>query len=170
MRNKRPPEVNVLFKLLKKVLKDNRFSPNKYAVFGSGPMGIRGLHVINDVDVIVTKDQFEAIAARHGWEPHEHGIRRIMLYGDKIEILDGWHPMIAPLDELIAKAEIINGLRFVRLDRVLEWKMKRRKPKDTEHIRKICAYMRHKGDPCACKRLEQALHKEKAPQVATEPT
>ena len=116
-----------------------------YAVFGSGPLGIRGLHVINDVDVIVTASLFAELEARYGSEDHEHGIRRIMLFGDDIEILNGWYPPIAPIEQLIAEAETIDGIRFVTLERVLEWKQKRGKPKDTAHIALIAQYLAEQG-------------------------
>lgn len=73
----------------------------------------RGLHSINDVNVIVAKDLIAELELRYGAEDDE--------YHSDVGILDGGTPHSA-IGYLLAEAEEIDGLWFVMLDRGLEWK------------------------------------------------
>lgn len=111
----------------------------KFAVFGSGPMGVRGLRDMRDVDVIVAPDLFAELGSRYPVEDHDHGLHRIQI--GRVEILDGWYPDVGPIEALIAGAEIIEGLPFVTLDKVIEWKSKYGRPKDGPDLEAIQAYL-----------------------------
>lgn len=105
----------------------------QYAVFGSGPMGIRGLREIRDVDVIASPALFSELTTKYPVEDHEHGLHKIQI--GHVEILDGWYPKVGELEDLIASAEKIDGLPFVRLEKVLSWKQAYRRDKDDKDIR-----------------------------------
>lgn len=107
-------------------------------------MGVRGLREIDDVDLIVTKSQWDALASEHQVLPHEHGIDRLQI-GD-VEVLSGWYPDVGPVGELIANAEMIDGLPFVRLGKVVEWKTKYGRPKDVEDLQRIRSFLSTSGD------------------------
>lgn len=109
----------------------------QYAVFGSGPMGVRGLREIGDVDVIASPALFAKLATKYSAEDHEHGLHKIQI--GRVEILDGWYPKVGEVDELIASAEIIEGLQFVQLDKVLAWKQAYGRAKDEKDIQLLRA-------------------------------
>jgi nucleoside phosphorylase len=111
----------------------------KFAVFGSGPMGVRGLRDMHDVDVIVAPELFAELASRHLVEDHDHGLHRIQI--GRVEILDGWYPDVGPIEALIADAEIMDGLPFVKLDKVIEWKSMYGRLKDGADIEAIQHYL-----------------------------
>jgi hypothetical protein len=112
--------------------------PEQFVIFGSGPMGVRGLREIRDVDVIVAPALFAHLATRYPVEDHDHGLRRIQV--GNVEILDGCYPDIGPIDQLIAGADIIDGLPFAKLEKVLEWKGKYGRDKDRADIEAITRY------------------------------
>jgi tetratricopeptide (TPR) repeat protein len=112
-----------------------------FAVFGSGPMAVRGLREVSDLDLILTEGLWEDLAAGHQPVDHGHGLHCIRI-GD-IEILDGWYPDVGDRHELIAEAELYHGIRFVRLEKVLEWKHLRNDEKDRRDIVLINEWLGH---------------------------
>jgi len=117
--------------------------PGQFAVFGSGPMGIRGLRHIQDVDIIVRPELWQKLAAQYPVQDHEHGLKRIQI--GNIEILNGWYPDVGPIEELVDESEIIADIPFVRLHSVLQWKRLRGQPKDINDIELIEEYFKRGG-------------------------
>lgn len=106
--------------------------PNQFAVFGSGPMAIRGLREMHDVDVIVTGALWRELETKYTPQKHEHNLLKIQI--SRVEILSGWHPDVGSVKALISNAEWIEGFPFVRLEKVLEWKRKFKRDKDLPDI------------------------------------
>lgn len=127
---------------------------DQYAIFGSGPLGVRGLRDITDVDIIVTPELFAKLAVETPAIDHAPGVRRIQR--GNIEILDAWSPSVGPIPDLIADAEAIDGLSFVRLDKVLAWKRLANRPKDALDIARIEGYLAG-GHPTTALRMEEFL-------------
>ena len=107
-----------------------------YAVFGSGPLAVRGLIPrANDLDIIC-RDEVWAVVSRLG------DVRYLPDYNvSVVELADGaltfgreWKIGDFDVDELIATAEIIDGLPFVRLDHVVRYKRIRCSEKDLQHL------------------------------------
>lgn len=109
----------------------------KFAVFGSGPMAVRGLRKLNDIDVIAKSDLWEELALKHGIDNKEKGLIKI----GEIEIFKSWTKLDVFVDELIDIADLFNGIRFVKLKYVLEWKRNMGRPKDLEDIKLIEDYL-----------------------------
>ncbi|MCA1832293.1 MAG: hypothetical protein ABR548_10390 [Actinomycetota bacterium] len=110
-----------------------------WAIFGSGPLAVRGLRDPRDLDVIVTEELWSQLTKRYNAHLHENGLSRIQV-GD-IEILSGWHPPLSKsVSQLIEEAELIEGIPYVRLDQVLEWKRLRASDKDIVDISLIEAH------------------------------
>lgn len=42
-------------------LKKLNLSPNQYAIFGSGPMAVRGIRKIKDLDVVVKDEPYKEL-------------------------------------------------------------------------------------------------------------
>lgn len=110
--------------------------PQGYAIFGSGPLAIRGLIPrSNDLDIICRKEVW-TIVSRLG------DVRYLPEYDvSVVELADGtltfgteWKIGDFDVDELIETAEIIDGLPFVRLDHVVRYKRIRSSEKDLQHL------------------------------------
>lgn len=133
-----------MFKDLLEKVKQLNLSPGNFAIFGSGPMGVRGIRECKDVDIIVTDDLFDDLSKNTDWES---GVTDA--YGDKylrvgdIEIWQNWRPEDWDIGALIKNAEIIDGLPFVKLEKVLKWKEMIGRDKDKKDIELIRNYLRN---------------------------
>ncbi len=111
----------------------------KYAVFGSGPLGIRDIVECHDLDVIVTNELFSKMR-----QDLRFVIKRkdndIYLDYDGIELWYTWRPGDWDVEGLILGAEIINELPFVLLGFVVIHKMMNGREKDWEHLKLLGDY------------------------------
>ena len=119
-----------------------------YAVFGSGPLIVRGIvEPANDLDVICRGTAWE-LAAGLGELVllPEHGVTIASLFDGAITVGTEWAIGTFEIDELIDTAEIIDGLPFVRLEHVAAYKRLAGRPKDLHHLELLAAYeARHGG-------------------------
>jgi hypothetical protein len=107
-----------------------------YAVFGSGPLLVRGvIDDAGDLDVLVGERSWTAATA-HGDVIHldQYGVDVVEVDGGAITIGRVWGIGEFDVDELIATAETIDGLPFVRLEHVVAYKREAARPKDVEHL------------------------------------
>ncbi|MBW3004516.1 hypothetical protein KY310_01675 [Candidatus Woesearchaeota archaeon] len=116
-------------------LKKLNLPTDKYAVFGSGPLAIRGLRENEDIDILVKPELWEKLAKEHKL------VRDCLIEIGNISILKHWEPWLTNRDELIDTADVIAGIRFVKLEYVLEWKKKRNSEKDQKDIELIEEYL-----------------------------
>lgn len=118
----------------------------KYVIFGSGPMGIRGLRKCHDVDVIVSKDIWDQYSHNPDWKIKiiANGEKILVDETESIELGISWGPGIWNINELIHNAEIIDGLAFANMDDVLKWKKIFGREKDLEDIKIIGDYLKNK--------------------------
>lgn len=138
MRPKTPadhnPPIDYPADLLFDRLRALRLTSGEYAVFGSGPLAIRGLiEKVQDLDVIVRGDTWRRVVA----------LGTVVMKGDD-ETVDlgtgltfgrSWGYGDFDIDRLIDEAEVIADLPFVRLEAVIEFKQVAGRPKDLEHLR-----------------------------------
>ena len=108
-----------------------------YAIFGSGPLLIRGIiAATNDIDILCRGAAWERVQT-------EGELKYLDDYDVTIaEFLDGrvsfgtrWAIGDFAVDELINSAEMLDGLPFVRLEYVIDYKKIADRPKDREHLR-----------------------------------
>ena len=118
---------------------------DSFAVFGSGPMAAAGIRDVNDLDLIVTPELWADLERNKPVSALEGGGHVIQI--GSIEIHNGWEPPIDEMSTLIDEAEVIGGVRFVRLEEVLKWKRKRSRPKDEADIALIEKYLDSSGPP-----------------------
>jgi hypothetical protein len=109
----------------------------QYAITGSGALGIRNLREIADIDIIVTNELWQLLAAKYGISD-EKGVRKIVFPDGVVDALgegsfekDNDVPTMA---ERIAQANIIEGLPFESLEHVLYFKRKMGREKDLYDI------------------------------------
>lgn len=121
----------------------------QYAIISSGPLGIRNLREIQDIDLIVAPRLWDPLAAQFGIV-EEEGIKKIRFPGDIVEAFSAGsfadNPAGAPsLAERIAQAEIIEGLPFESLEHVLFFKRYWGREKDLKDIQLIEAWQYPQG-------------------------
>ncbi len=112
-----------------------------YAVFGSGPLAVRGLiRELRDLDLVARGAAWERARGLGPVRAAPEGDPVIWLEGGAIEVFGGW--LGGDIDALIDNAEIIDGLPFARLEDVLAFKLSYGRPKDIAHARLIEAHLR----------------------------
>jgi len=119
-----------------------------YATTGSGPLGIRNLREIKDIDIIVTSELWDNLAAQYGVTQEEE-VQKIVSPDGIVEVFregsfndkrtDANAPTVA---DRIAKAEVINGLPFDSIETVLYYKHKSSRHKDLQDILIIKKWLR----------------------------
>jgi hypothetical protein len=109
--------------------------PGDYAVFGSGPLLVRGIIArAGDLDVICRGAAWEA--AQHlGPAADQEGVPVVSLCGGLVTLGVRWAVGEVNVSHLIDTAEVIEGLPFVRLEHVVAYKRIADRPKDREHLR-----------------------------------
>lgn len=112
----------------------------QFAVFGSGPLVVRGMRDSDDIDLIVTEELFKQLAQDENWDKVELRDHHQSLRKGDLEIFHTWAPGAWDVADLIRNAEMIDGLPFVRLDAVVEWKQLRNEVKDREDLALIEEY------------------------------
>ncbi len=118
-----------------------------YAVFGSGPLIIRGvIEPANDLDVI-SRGAAWARAVEMGTLVEERGVTIASLFDGAITIGTEWAIGDFDVDALIDTAEMIEELPFVRLEHVVEYKEIARRPKDIAHLQALQDYLRTRPAP-----------------------
>ncbi len=111
-----------------------------FAVFGSGPLAIRGLvDDPGDLDVLCRGAAWWSVRqlARDGV-----GVLKRLPEYDDVEVITlgrlsfgtRWGIGDFDVDDLIDTSEWIAGLPFVRLEHVVSYKRQRRSPRDLEHL------------------------------------
>ena len=111
-------------------------SPGDFAIFGSGPLIVRGIiPLTNDLDIICRGEawnQAKSIGVLSYIEAQDVTIASIN--DGRISFGTCWGIGDFDIDELIDSAEIIDGLPFVRLEHVVAYKLFANRDKDREHI------------------------------------
>lgn len=123
---------------IQKELAKYRLHKDKFAVFGSGPMAIRGMRDASDIDLIVKKGLWTELVWTHPSKKNS------IQLGKTIEVYKDWVPSWDTnpgIDVLIDSADIIDGIRFVKLEHVLAWKKAKGTEKDLKDVKLIEEYL-----------------------------
>ena len=118
-------------------LKKLKLPPAQFAIFGSGPMAARGIRESKDLDIVVKPALWKTLIKQHPTVPEKPDCIRI---GD-LEIFNGWKPWFEITDELVDTADLIDGVRYVKLDYVIRWKQAMGREKDLNDIKLIEQYL-----------------------------
>jgi hypothetical protein len=108
-----------------------------YAVFGSGPLLVRGIiETAGDLDVLC-RDAAWARAQELGpaIAMPEDGIIVVSLCDGAVTLGTEWGIGHFDVDHLIDTAEVIDGIPFVLLEHVIAYKRLAGRSKDLEHLR-----------------------------------
>ena len=116
-------------------LKELNLPDKEYAIFGSGPLAIRGMREPEDLDIIVTKELYEKLKERY--PEKDRGI-----FINNIEIISPDASIVENPEEIIKRAELIKGFRFTLLKDIIAWKKNMKRPKDINDIKLIENYFK----------------------------
>lgn len=132
---------HIMHPILRHLL-DLDFPEGDYALFGSGPLLVRGwIDGVGDLDVIARGPAWE-YAQRVGrldhLEPYDIDIVSI---GDHITVGTVWAIGDFSVDALIDEAELIEEIPCVRLEHVVAYKTSADRPKDRAHLAAIADHL-----------------------------
>ncbi|TDD47947.1 hypothetical protein [Saccharopolyspora elongata] len=118
------------------------FPGQDYAIFGSGPLFAWGIRShISDLDVIARGEAWEMATTLGTPSPAPSGYGdMVQLSGGRIEIFDRWIDAAWDTDTLIDNAEYIDGLKFVTMAMVVQWKGGSSREKDKRDMDLIYRY------------------------------
>lgn len=110
--------------------------PHGYAIFGSGPLAIRGIIPLsNDLDILCDKEVWELVSSIGTIEYlPEYDITIAKLSNGAVTFGTKWGIGNFDVNDLIFSAEIIDALPFVRLEHVICYKKIRSSAKDLLHL------------------------------------
>jgi len=133
------------FKSLVRELKKFDLPSDQFAIFGSGPAGVRGLlsRKISDLDLIVTKALWEKLSSQYPTKKGKWRDRKIDLAKD-IEVWEDLLSFYKPgeAERMIKEADVIDGIRYVKLEAVVSLKKFLNRPKDRRDIKAIEGYLK----------------------------
>ena len=123
----------------------------EYAITSGGPLGIRGLRLISDVDLVVSDDLWDKLKTK-GAVITQDGITKLKIVTGQVEALGKGsfyhnHKKGDPsVSEQIKNAEMIEGLPFVKLEYILHFKEKMDREKDIKDIKLIKSFLAQTTD------------------------
>lgn len=124
-------------------LKKLRLPEGEWAVFGSGPMWVRGIRESSDIDIIARGAAWEWAKTNGETGIKEgSGLEYAHFAGDGIEVYRDWYPGEWNIDVLIDDAEVVDGVPFVRLESVIKWKKIMGREKDAKDLVLIEEYLK----------------------------
>ncbi len=128
-------------------IKKLNFPIGEYALFGSCPLGVRGIRDSRDIDMVVDELLWKKLAEKYKVEKFETGpTRKKFIKIGEIEVYPDWLPWLPNTKELIQTADIIEGVPFVKLKYVLEWKKTFGREKDRKDVKLIKKYQSSNQD------------------------
>jgi hypothetical protein len=127
-------------------IKEQDFPDGTYVAFGSCPLAVAGIRPSEDIDLVVSPVLYTLLQQR-GWRIKLDQAGVPMLYNDDFEICKCWTvgTYRATFEDLKASAEVVEGIPFVKLSEVVNWKKTSDRPKDKEDIGLIKTYMHEHG-------------------------
>ncbi len=116
---------------------------NEFAVFGSGPMAVRGIKDSGDLDIVVKSQLWVKLTKGKVIKDGTYEKNSKIEIGN-IEVYKNWKPWFPNSDELIDESDIFDGIRFVKLEKVLDWKRSFNREKDKGAVKLIEDYLSSK--------------------------
>jgi hypothetical protein len=118
-----------------------------FAIFGSGPLAVRGLRANEDLDVLVVRELWDELARKYPLK-QKPGLPESIRYKN-VQILEvhyaDWRPLISNPEVLIADAELIEGRPYVRLDLLLTCKKLMLGAKHARDVELILNHLKREG-------------------------
>jgi hypothetical protein len=128
-------------------IKKLNFQSKDFIIVGSGPMVIRGLKELNDIDIVVSKELFNECKKDDKWKQiswtYPDHIGQIYLESNPFELyLDVNCGSFNPtFEELMERSDLIEGIHFTSMKDVLQFKKAYNRPKHEKDIKIIEEYL-----------------------------
>lgn len=117
---------------------------NRSIVIGSGILGALGIRTPRDLDVVIDAESFAGLALMPHYRVQATPRGLCCQAQDDVEIWDRWTDPTTReprfYDDLLPDSVIIDGVRFMSLDYVRQWKKSRGREKDKRDLALIDAY------------------------------
>lgn len=112
-------------------LKELKIPNYEYAIYGSGPLAIRGIRKAKDLDLFVKEKTYKKLLKKYKEiQPGHIKIGKIEIFSIKNSYVD--NPIY-----VINKADTIKGFKFIRLTDLIKFKKKLGRKKDYKDIELI---------------------------------
>jgi hypothetical protein len=113
-----------------------------YVIAGSGPLFARDwIDDPSDLDIVARGGAWRIAAERGSVERARYTSSRcVQLFGGDLDIFDDWFPGMGTVDELIKEADVLGGIRFLRLEVVAATKRMMGRPRDHLHLAAMRAH------------------------------
>ena len=119
---------------------------DQFIVAGSGVMDALGIRPAVDVDLVITEELYETLRAQNvRWkEEQRDGLRLLVCEGELSEAWLDWPSGKGLLlyEDMKKSSIVIDGLSFMSLEFVYDWKLWMNREKDQRDVRLIEEYMR----------------------------
>ncbi|MBN2585603.1 hypothetical protein JXA59_03070 [Patescibacteria group bacterium] len=139
---------------MKKLLAELRqlqLPEGEYVVFGSGPMGIRGIRDCGDLDLLITDWLWDQLVA-DGHQPIVKNFdmtdadgQSVHVHQEQLQIgnieLGRRFNIERTREEIMNDPDMFEGIPFAKLAYVLEWKRNFNRPKDKADVKLIEEYL-----------------------------
>lgn len=117
----------------------------KYLVYGSGVMEVHGIRKARDVDILVNEylyKELKELRWKRKWFFKRVFLCKVLVKGD-VEAYTNlkWKKYQEKTDDLIKRAEIIEGVPFMKLKDYLVYKKHLPREKDKEDVKLITDYL-----------------------------
>lgn len=130
-------------KLLLEELEKLNIPKDKMAITSSGPLGIRNIRAIGDLDIIVYPEVWEYMSKKYevtiDGEFESITIGNIQILGNGSWFTD---PKYGDVKADIDNADVIDGHRYVKLEKILVIKRLKNRTKDIEDVKLIEDYLK----------------------------
>lgn len=131
---------------IKEALLRTGLSLNKAVVIGSGIMCALGIRESHDIDVVLPIDEFNKLAQNQNFvQSKKFNDTYFQGMSEDIEVWPYWwnfkEDSIIPYDVVRENSIIIDGVRYVSLPFLRQWKTWRSREKDLADVKLIDAYM-----------------------------
>ena len=129
-----------------KELKSLNLPTDQFAVMSSGVLAVRGLREARDLDLVVTRRLWVALSSKYPVEKHDKGYfisldKNIEAVGGRVESQE---KDFIQMEVQIKKADIIDGVRYVKLEDVIKFKKRLGRKKDIKDIALIDKYLKRR--------------------------
>ena len=133
--------VNLLVSLFDQ-LKGLNLPVGDFAIFGSGPLVVRGIiPASNDLDILCRRLAWKTVQEIGELEYlSDYDVTIVTMCDGRLTFGPEWGIGNFDINELIDSAEVIDGLPFVRLEHLACYKGIIKRPKDLEHLQALEAY------------------------------
>jgi hypothetical protein len=132
-------------KILLSELEKLNLPKNKFAITSSGPLGIRNIREINDLDIIVCPDLWDELSKKYKITK-ENDFESIYIGNIQVLGKGSWFtdPTFGDVTFQINNADLFDGCRYVSIKTILEIKKRSVRVKDMNDVKLIEKYLSEK--------------------------